>query len=801
MAFSFSSAPAANGALPIFGSNGPTFSSSSTVEPSSKPTQQRKSKINEEREFIVDSYPLFASLQRIVHEYTTTLPVELRSLTTIPPPKEQVQYYGRISSLYRERMLKQLSLVQANQRSSSEEKQSRSLHYSTMHSILSLTEILYFPSDGLGDGVVAEELLDWLNVVDRAPSTEEGSELSTLSQPWTSPLFFPYLTRCLLRGHSSPISALLSLFIESHPSNTVREIGKSFLGLFEGYPRSIRYSTEMEFRMGLKGFKGRARQVLGEVEKLYEELREGASEVNFEDEEFEELILDFNTLFSILTLSTTTNDEETALEVLKDQCETWQEYLISYLIYYAPLSTRQDLSTILSTVVLNSGQFSVDQTLLEEKVQERLFRGDITGLLKTLVTTDEGDEEEEEGKGGGEWLWLATHLIDLLFHLNLPAFDIPTTSNQLDSMEEEEGETEKLGPRETFLLSYADTLISSDSTLWRVACEYWGECGAIGRERIASLLSEGEGELVDQEEETAEEEGMDLEQQRLEKGSKKGRNVEEVLTVLGEYGMEEEVKKVCQVFAERLIEKKKYGKAIAYCVRAGDSKRVDRIGYRILDEYVDQGQESFISHVDSLPTSLLRPAPSSPDGDDNLESDSPPTNFQYPLITFLSRYRDFLALYSLASQKSSSSSLSSSAEELEEIWRLKRQSSELLILLLSSGMAPKKFWAIMLLDSIGLLESQPPLVSLAETYELLRIIEELTAPIELSASSSEAEDSEPIDVFGDLDMLGRLLEGQEEQTGKKKGEKKGGERTRRALSQLEIVRGALARHLAICCCL
>ena len=36
-----------------------------------------------------------------------------------------------------------------------------------MHSILSLTEILYFPSDGSGDGVVGEELLDWLNVVDR----------------------------------------------------------------------------------------------------------------------------------------------------------------------------------------------------------------------------------------------------------------------------------------------------------------------------------------------------------------------------------------------------------------------------------------------------------------------------------------------------------------------------------------------------------------------------------------------------------------------------------------------------------
>lgn len=36
-----------------------------------------------------------------------------------------------------------------------------------MHALLGLAEILYFPSDGRGEGLVAEELLDWLNTVDR----------------------------------------------------------------------------------------------------------------------------------------------------------------------------------------------------------------------------------------------------------------------------------------------------------------------------------------------------------------------------------------------------------------------------------------------------------------------------------------------------------------------------------------------------------------------------------------------------------------------------------------------------------
>jgi nuclear pore complex protein Nup85 len=80
--------------------------------------------------------------------------------------------------------------------------------------------------------------------------------------------------------------------------------------------------------------------------------------------------------------------------------------------------------------------------------------------------------------------------------------------------------------------------------------------------------------------------------------------------------------------------------------------------------------------------------------------------YQFPLITFLSRYRDFLALYSLASQRAAASTQELTEEETEEIWRMKSQSSELLILLLTSGMAPKSFWAIMLLDSVGLLESK-----------------------------------------------------------------------------------------------
>lgn len=74
------------------------------------------------------------------------------------------------------------------------------------------------------------------------------------------------------------------------------------------------------------------------------------------------------------------------------------------------------------------------------------------------------------------------------------------------------------------------------------------------------------------------------------------------------------------------------------------------------------------------------------------------------------------------------------------------------------------------------------LVTLDETYDLLRCLEEVTAPIEASGGK---------DVYGHLTSLAKIVGAmgtKEECTGK-------------ALKQLEVVRAALARHLARCCCL
>ncbi|GAA5887149.1 hypothetical protein JCM5296_001611 [Sporobolomyces johnsonii] len=728
--------------------------------------------LKESRDFIAHTYTLFASLQKIVHDYEAEANADpanfLRahaSNVPQPPEPEQVQYYARVSRLYRQAIVKQLPLIEANPSLSPSAKAHALEHHATMHAVLALAEILYLPADGRGEGVVGEELLDWVNTVDRAPSAEEGTALLASPAPWQDPNFFPYLTRCILRGHLASSSALLALLVSQHPSAPVQSLAKLCAELIDTYPRSTAFKTEQAFRVALKGFQTTLVAAHKTAEKLFAALSTDPT-LDDDDDERADFSSSFRTLLSLLS-----GDQPTVLEA----SDSWFEALAAHCVWANPTATREDLPRVLDLV---SRELPVDATLPGEAAQAALVRGDVPGVLKALTG----------GPEGGEFAWLATHLADLLSHLHLEAFEVPATATASEGEERD-----ALGPRELFLLDWADR-ITVDEGLWRVSCGYWGECGEVGRARIGSAVR-GVRLREEEREEGEGGEGMDVEGEGEgeagEEGKKaQGRRVEEVLRVCSEYGLEDDMVSICESYAELLTAQSRYGEAISFCVRANNSKKIARIADRILDEYVANGQEAFIHHVDSLPTSLLRPSspPSSPSSRSRSPSSPVPALPSNPRLSFLARYRDFFALYARGDR---------------------RAAAELLVLLLTSGVAPRGFWAVMMLDVLPLLETQPPLVSLAETYELLRILDELTGPIEMSGGR---------DVFGVLDMLARLLEGggrgqEKEKEKEKRGQHKEGkeqekgeggnapERTMRAMKQLEVVRGALARHLGLCCCL
>ncbi|GAA6038252.1 hypothetical protein JCM8097_003905 [Rhodosporidiobolus ruineniae] len=759
-----------------------------------------KSTLQESRQFLSDTYTLWASLQKIVDDYEATAPATLSHLGRAvlePPPPEQVAYYGRVARLYRDAIAKQLPLVSNDPGLTQASKQRLIAHYAAMHGTLALAEILYFPADGTGEGLVGEEVLDWVNTIDRAPSAEEGAELSSLSTPWDSPLFFPYLTRCLLRGHLSSASALLSLLSTSHPSSLLQKLGALLVPLLDTYPRSPSFRTEAAFLSALRSWKSTLAQSTKSAEALF---AAPPSDGALDADEQSEWIAAFRELFSLLRGS-----ESAVLSASED----WREALAAFALWVAPSSLRrEDLPTTLSSVIVR--EHPVDPTLADEVAQSALLTGDVAGVLKALT---------------GPYPWLATHLADLLAHLHLPAFDPPESATAAasralmadDDDGEEEEEKEKqgaaddedlpLGLREHFLLDWADRLAAADpEALWRLACEYWGACGAEGRRRARGLLKSLrlDEPVVEEEAEEKGAGGMEVdgegegegegEAEKENEGGRKRRKlrrVEEVLRVCADLGLENEMVGICQSYAAQLVARKRYGEAIAFSVRASDGRRIAEVAELILESYVEEGQDAFVAHVDAIPTSLLRPRtstspPASPSGSIVSLPSSPLSSLPLSAddalapysarLSFLARYRDFFALYAAGNRA---------------------EAAALLVLLLTSGVAPKRWWAVMLIDVLPLLETSPPLVSFSETFDLLRLLEDVVGPVVAT--------SPPRDIFGHLDALGRLSErsaGKEKKGEKaKEGEEKSRERTARALEQMEVVRGALARHLALCCCL
>lgn len=295
------------------------------------------------------------------------------------------------------------------------------------------------------------------------------------------------------------------------------------------------------------------------------------------------------------------------------------------------------------------------------------------------------------------------------------------------------------------------------------------------------------------------------------------------------------------------MSQKKYGMAIAYCVRANDSRRINKIADLILDRYVEMGEfrapsltylsalssitehpasvfsSSFagveaLSLIDSIPTSLLHPNSATQASFPGLDAQDPSSQLAFVLSTstrlsFLARYRDFHALYASGDRAAA---------------------AELLVLLMSSNAAPRKFWAVMLLDSVALLNGEwelreyhcvvthrlregesrshlakdrfridptpnPPLdpdmpVSEQNTMELMRCLSEIVLPLQESGQ----------DLYGHFECMSRIEGGEKtSQQPNTQGSNRNTEESERemvagVLRQMDVVRYALTQNLSRC---
>ncbi|KAL7424161.1 hypothetical protein Q5752_001747 [Cryptotrichosporon argae] len=675
------------------------------------------------QDLYAETYTLFISLQRIVAS-AIRLPADGRAaeawdrdgnLISIdgllgPPGAETVVHMRRLVEMYLDELAK---LREA------EIEDDLRVKFETVYHVFSLAEILYLPQDGRGEGLLGEELLDWVNAVDTIHINDQGNEIMQSKDPWSHPLFWPFINRCLLRGFFLPASSFLRT-LSTHPHTPIAKLGLLLATHVSVLPRSTNtasYSLDHQFLSAHKMWLARLRAELaghvgGKDRGKWLDDGTGGDWKAWED--------DFRAVVELM--------EGKSERVLEESAD-WREAVGAWGVLVDVGLRRDDLPAAVGRIL---DQIPIDSTVLEDTIESALCSGDI---VKTLMGCHDLD------------IWLAAHLGDVFDKLAL----IPDDEERFDT-----------SLRDYFLLEYTDLLseFPNHAGLWRVIAEYLAAAGDEGRNRLKTyIVHVGLEGTAYEDGAVTNGDGMEVEDGPAEKRSgvdAQFRHFTELRETCVELRLENEWRTISSGMADRLIRREQFGLAASMCMSAEDGHTLSRIADKIVDAYIDKGDETFLNLVDTLPAVMLAEAPAAltklqlgPDADNSAAAAT--------MVLFASR---------LACLSELRDHLLFAAQDAAAPAAAK------LVNLLTSGIAPPALWAVLLALAVPPLEADDILFTANDTFELMRVLEDVLA------NAAFAED----DYLG---LLTRCLARQ--------GEKDGAQAARRRLDEVRL---ALARNLA-----
>lgn len=445
---------------------------------------------------------------------------------------------------------------------------------------LALVHLLYLPADGLGMGVVGEEVLRWLNVYDPRPTLAERNRVADVADPGSDPRYWDYLFQCVLRGLDQTAVGALNKF-DTHPSPSFRTYIAATVRLLLGMPRSTKYAIEAEFAAQRKAWTGKVAAHLAALEVTLDQFER---EVSIDSEERIAYEASLGCLLQILL-----GNQERILEASHD----WRDAFGAWGLYVQPTMKRGDVPDVVALIL---DRFPSDPTNPMEQALTAFARGD---ALQGAQATRDIDP------------WLTVHLTDLLGRAGV-----------LDQRE--------LGARELLLSSidaYATTVME-DQGLWRIAVAYLASTGDEGRKRMREILLSVPYNIAPPRSGS----GMDVDPE-LEDGGDRFRRVEELLRACQEFQMTEEPRAICQGVAETLVNMGEFGQAVPYCVRAGNATLIRVVVNNMLDAYGESGPKEFLRLVEQFPQTWLVPGGG---GESNAQ--------YAHRLAFLGSYRDFHCL-------------------------------------------------------------------------------------------------------------------------------------------------------------
>ncbi|KAG9033438.1 hypothetical protein FRB95_014804 [Tulasnella sp. JGI-2019a] len=632
-------------------------------------------------------------------------------------------------------------------------------HWLSVHTSLHLFQTIFTSPSGMTTGLVGEEMLLWLNLNFVAVTKEEVKGFAGKQEPWLAEGFWKLLVRATIRCLSEGAVRFIKM-LTSHPSLTLRQIALNLQRVLSSHPRSTSFNTEQEFYAAHRRWRGTVRGLREQLNVLEENDGRGEWREGLED------------LVGVLE-----GDKDVILKVCDEEYGGygWREAVAVWGIWVDVEVKRLDLSEVVSLVI---AKLPISDAL-DEKLQGSL----LSQLLKRFVMRCAEFD-----------LWFGAHIADLLAKMGfrIYATPLPATaqSGPGGDIEEDERLSEldedghpRMTLRDHLLMDFAERILHGDPGFWSIEFDYLSMCGVEGRARLGAVLrrlpfdvsvepangvpsrnkvngmlgsgssADGLDDLMDDGEESNG--GVNL-------GKLTGmKRVQALIDACLRYDLKDEFRELCKVLTHRLIEERRYGEAIAYCMSGEDNKSVACIADMLLNEYIERGVDEFLTLVNDVPN-IMDPTP---DRADPFFFDAlgVPTIYGSRL-SFLSGYAQFHSMFRDGR---------------------KREAAQTLVSMLNKEIVPRWWWGVVLLDAAGMCEDEELWFAEEDAYDLLRRVEEIYIRSEQGNGS---------DYLGALEKIMNVSRSKD--AAGKRGASSNAESPSQAIKQLEVVRLSLAQYLA-----
>ncbi|KAH7327689.1 Nup85 nucleoporin-domain-containing protein [Rhizoctonia solani] len=611
-------------------------------------------------EFYCDTYLTFTTIQNIAKSLKND------SATHLLSEEQIINYYSRSIEQYINDAKKQITSL-----ASQDPLPSTYPTYVSILETLQLVQTIYAPHGGQINGLIGEQLLQWLNTSHTVPATAELIRLSALPEPWSDPDFWPTLNKCIIRGLSTSALGFLRRVGSNHPSATLRTfIRDSLVPVLETHPRSSEFQRESGFLTAHSRWRERVVEVRVAFDKAVD-----ADSGEGDEDEWSRWV---DELLGVLE-----GDAGVVFALCNEAVEDgwgFREVIGIWGVWVDVGLKRTQLAKVVERV---AEEMPPDPTIPVQELHRAILAMEELEALEIAAQVDP---------------WLAAHLADI--------FEKVEALDPHDEIVQTYG----MSVRDHFVLAYAEHL-HSDPTLFEIELEYMGRCGTVGRERISAVICHipfippAESKASTDSKSRlktlgVDDQGLPLAPRIVDAGMWEGCDrVDKLLSVCDHFGLREESREICKVVAQHLTREKSYGLAISYCAFAKDVRGVGRISTLLLEEYVQNGSAAFVKHVAQIPARYMR-----------VNATDPIT----ARLQFVARFADFHTF----------------SED-----GAKGEAVRLLVRMLDRSIVPRAWQAVVLLDAASLLEGSEEelLITTDDAYELLRYLQNIYTQTALGA--------------------------------------------------------------------